>query len=114
MTLAEKLEQHPNCERWTKYGKDRIYVNDIPELLGFRISFYNTGNISSVRLVEGSIAHEEYGETSISNSRAKRIGIWGKLWYDVPSESWQGRDLGETFVEPLIEKLKNEVAEPVA
>lgn len=36
------------CNRWTKYGKDRLYIN--PEFIGLELSYYNTGNISDAYL----------------------------------------------------------------
>lgn len=52
------------ASRWTKYGRDRLYLrNCYQELLKIKISYYNSGNISCVSLD---------GE-GISNSEANRI-----------------------------------------
>lgn len=52
------------ASRWTKYGRDRLYLrNCYQELLKMKISYYNSGNISSASLD---------GE-GISNSEANRI-----------------------------------------
>jgi ATP-dependent phosphoenolpyruvate carboxykinase len=49
------------CKRWTKYGKDRLYIE--PEFIGMDVKYYNTGNVSTAYL---------NGE-KISNSYAKKI-----------------------------------------
>ena len=52
------------ASRWTKYGKDRLYLrNCYKDLLKMKISYYNSGNISCASL---------NGE-GISNSEANRI-----------------------------------------
>lgn len=52
------------ASRWTKYGRDRLYLrNCYQELLKIKISYYNSGNISCASLD---------GE-GISNSEANRI-----------------------------------------
>lgn len=52
------------ASRWTKYGRDRLYLrNCYKELLKMKISYYNSGNISCASLD---------GE-GISNSEAYRI-----------------------------------------
>lgn len=52
------------ASRWTKYGRDRLYLrNCYKDLLKMEISYYNSGNISSASLD---------GE-GISNSEAYRI-----------------------------------------
>lgn len=52
------------ASRWTKYGRDRLYLrNCYKDLLKMKISYYNSGNISSASI---------NGE-SIPNSEANRI-----------------------------------------
>ena len=52
------------ASRWTKYGRDRLYLrNCYKDLLKMKISYYNSGNISGASLD---------GE-GISNSEANRI-----------------------------------------
>lgn len=52
------------ASRWSKYGRDRLYLrNCYKDLLKMKISYYNSGNISSASI---------NGE-SISNSEANRI-----------------------------------------
>lgn len=52
------------ASRWTKYGRDRLYLrNCYKDLLKMKISYYNSGNISGASLD---------GE-GISNSEAYRI-----------------------------------------
>lgn len=60
---------------WEKYGKHRIYFNDLPALYGLELWHYNSGNISGAQLD---------GE-HLSNNKAKKIcgrlaGI--KMFYD--------------------------------
>jgi hypothetical protein len=59
--------------RWTKAGKDRVYLNDWTAFAGLEISRYNTGNISGA----------SYRGEGISNSQAaKIIGSIDKVWFD--------------------------------
>lgn len=52
------------ANRWTKYGKDRLYLRHcVKKLLKLEISRYNSGNISSAYL-DGEM---------ISNSQASRM-----------------------------------------
>lgn len=63
---AENIQalEKVGASRWTKYGKDRIYLSRInPEALGFTVSRYNTGNISQF-LVDGE---------KVSNANGARI-----------------------------------------
>ncbi|WP_030506388.1 helix-turn-helix domain-containing protein [Microbispora rosea] len=60
--------------RWTKGGKDRIYINGWTKYLGLEIEHYRSGNISSATL---------NGE-SISNSEAYRLAsAVYKVYFDV-------------------------------
>lgn len=47
--------------RWTKYGKDRLYASE--EAIGLSFEYYNTGNVSGA-LLEGE---------RISNSKGVKI-----------------------------------------
>lgn len=59
--------------RWTKAGKDRVYLNDWTRYLGLEVHRYNTGNISSAYL-DGQ---------QISNSEAGRLlSTVGKVFFD--------------------------------
>lgn len=60
--IGEIIEQ--GGKRWTKGGKDRIYIKDMAETVGgLEIDYYKTGRISSAKV---------NGE-EISNSEASRI-----------------------------------------
>lgn len=59
--------------RWTKAGKDRVYLNDWAAFAGLEIFHYNTGNISSAA----------YRGEPISNSQAYKLaGAIDKVWFD--------------------------------
>jgi hypothetical protein len=79
--MIEKLKKIGGNE-WVKNDYHRIYfdLNVTTELVGLKLDFYKTGNISCAWLD---------GE-QISNSQAKRIirAIDGKFWYDVKSEQF--------------------------
>lgn len=62
-TTIEKLIEM-GAKRWTKNGKDRLYLNGaISAIVKLEYSTYNTGNVSSATL----------GGEHISNSEARRI-----------------------------------------
>ena len=66
MMTDKKLETllAMGASRWSKYGRDRLYLrNCYQELLKMKISYYNSGNISSAS-IDGE---------GISNSEAYRI-----------------------------------------
>jgi hypothetical protein len=81
-------------KRWQKTGNngeamDRVYFDAkiLRELYGLKLSFYNTGNISSATLD---------GE-HVSNSQAGRIlgEIEGcKFWYDIITGKFNWKGLG--------------------
>lgn len=58
--LIETLESK-GFKRWTKVGKDRMYIN--ATTLGLSYSSYNTGNIRSAT----------FGGEEISNGKARRM-----------------------------------------
>lgn len=60
--------------RWTKAGKDRVYINGWARFIGLEVATYKTGNISAAWL----------GDDKISNSEAGRLlGAVHKVYYDV-------------------------------
>lgn len=66
MMTDKKLETllAMGASRWTKYGRDRLYLRKCyKDLLKMKISYYNSGNISSASI---------NGE-GISNSEANKI-----------------------------------------
>jgi len=59
--------------RWTKYGHDRVYLDNWAELIGLEIGRYKSGNIHWACL----------GGEKISNSEAYRIlGQVSKVYFD--------------------------------
>jgi hypothetical protein len=59
--------------RWTKAGRDRVYINNIADYLGLDIAYYNSGNVSGATLD---------GE-GIANSRVYGIlGCISKVYFD--------------------------------
>lgn len=84
---------------WEKAGMRRIYMNNLVELYGLQLTFYNTGNISSARLD---------GER-ISNSSARKIcGMlaMGKFWYDLNTGRFESKGLSEVAVERITDRIK--------
>lgn len=64
------------ADRWTKYGKDRLYFNTREFLNNIGLCFeeYNSGNISNATL---------NGE-KISNSKCRKlIGYFNNMWYNI-------------------------------
>ena len=91
--IIEKLLQ-AGATRWTKYGKDRIYLNNfLKENSGLEIERYNTGNISSAKL---------NGE-KISNSMAGiLLNCMEKAYYDIQKDSFYTGESRQDKVEPII------------
>lgn len=59
--------------RWQRGDKDRVYFNNIHQLMGLELSHYGTGNISSATL----------GGEHVSNTRAYKLaGAIHKIWFD--------------------------------
>lgn len=54
--------------RWTKYGKDRLYADY--EVIGLRLDRYNTGNISSAYLDGEKISNHRGGLYAAAISHA--------------------------------------------
>ena len=73
--VIEKLIRM-GADRWTKYGKDRLYFNTREFLnnIGLYFEEYKSGNISSA-----TFKGEE-----ISNSRCRKlIGYFNNMWYNI-------------------------------
>lgn len=103
MNRLEALKQIGN--EWQKYGKHRIYFNDLGSRLGVETSRYNTGNICSATL---------YGE-KISNSAAKRIlsrAAYSKVWYDLADDEFHTTgELWDEEFEEIVTSIKEEAAQ---
>lgn len=88
---------------WEKAGMRRVYFNNLVELYGLTLEFYNTGNISAAWLD---------GER-ISNNSARQIVSMlytGKLWYDLTSGRFESKGLSERAVERITKALLGRVA----
>lgn len=59
--------------RWTKAGKDRVYINDWAALAGLEYTTYGTGNISSATYQGEDIANRQAGLA---------LGAIDKVWFD--------------------------------
>lgn len=51
------------AKRWTKYGRDRLYIRDTAKELGLDYDRYNTGNIR----------YASFNGEKISNSQCRRM-----------------------------------------
>jgi hypothetical protein len=59
--------------RWTKAGKDRVYLNDWADFAGIEVTRYGSGNISSASI----------GGRGIANGRAYNLlGAIDKVYLD--------------------------------
>ena len=87
------------ANRWSKYGKDRIYLKNITKELGLEFEKYNTGNISSAKF-KGDM---------ISNSQCRRmLNQIEKAFVDITTSEvvMDGReDEGQLFIDSLKEIL---------
>lgn len=52
------------AKRWTKYGKDRLYID--AKVLGLELDCYRTGNISSARWQGAAVSNADGGRLSCS------------------------------------------------
>lgn len=66
------------ASRWKKAGRDRLYLNKaFSSMLNLKISYYNTGNISSAYI----------GDEKISNSKAYKILAYApKVYIDLKKD----------------------------
>lgn len=60
------------CSRWTKYGKDRLYVHS--EFIGLSVTRYNTGNVSSAEL-NGERISNSYAKTLLGQLNGAYIDV---------------------------------------
>ena len=91
---------------WGKSGKHRVYFNDLPELYGLDVRYYNTGNVSSATLD---------GE-AISNSEAKRLlnRLTGKFYFDFADGRFHSFDLDDEIAGELVGAIKSRLAQAPA
>ena len=91
--IAKLLEA--GGKRWSKYGKDRIYID--VETLGLEVSYYKTGNVSNAAW---------QGE-GISNNDARRL-LGSKVYVDCADGSLHVSTDFYIYDEPM--KLENVAA----
>lgn len=71
------------CKQWQKGNMNRIYLSEavLHQLLKIKVSYYNTGNVSSI---------EQDGEL-LSNTQGNKVLnslTYCKFYYDVTSDSY--------------------------
>ncbi len=70
---------------WENHGMKRLYISEekLNELVGLKIDYYNTGNVSSIYL----------NGDSISNTKGRKMMITGKFYYDYNTEKFASKSL---------------------
>jgi hypothetical protein len=102
-----KTLEAKNGNRWTKYGKDRIYFDARNALSGLETDRYNTGNISSATL---------NGE-SISNSEAKRLitaALDVKIYYDIDTDKFNWNNSGNEKFDAMSRQYVEELRKSIS
>ena len=98
--MIEKLVEVGGSE-WQRGGKHRVYFNNLHEWYGLKLSFYNTGNLSSATL-DGD---------HMSNTQASRLYgrlCAGRVWWDAADGKFYGRIDDELF-RPIVKAIKKEI-----
>lgn len=92
--IAKLLEAGGN--RWSKYGKDRIYID--VKTLGLEVSYYKTGNVRNAT----------WQDEGISNADARRL-LGSKVYVDCADGSLHvSTDFCVLYNEPM--QLENVAA----
>ena len=81
---------------WQKGDNHRIYFNNIKELLNMDVEYHKTGTIRNAR-IDGEL---------ISNSKAYSMVKFGKIWYNVKTGTFEGKDIEQKYLAKVIEELK--------
>lgn len=83
---------------WERGTMSRVYFNDLSKFFGLRVSYYNSGNVSSATL---------NGEP-VSNSTARSLlrELDGKLWYDVTTGKWMHQLSSKSAARTIISEIK--------
>lgn len=91
------------ASRWSKGGRDRLYLNDSYEqLLKLKVSRYNTGNISSAYI----------GDEQISNTKAANfINFSQDTYFDLLTDEVVVNRNSTTKVEEYKELIKKAIEE---
>lgn len=92
---------------WEKYGKHRVYFNDLLGRCGVEYSTYNTGNISNVEIsgVDKNVSNNRGGSV-VSALKS------GKFYYDIQSDEFvcEISDVPYIDVENrIIDSIMNEI-----
>lgn len=75
-----KLEE-AGANRWTKYGKDRVYLSRIGDaLMGLELDFYKSGNVCGAWLNNEKISNRESFRVGEAYSRAYIDLASGKVY----------------------------------
>ena len=103
LTAEEKIAalEAKGFKRWTKYGKDRLYIN-AEKLLNLEIHYRKSGSIS----------FSEMNGESISHSEAYRL-IGSKIWIDlqdnfskhVDARDWEADEILTPALDRLVEGI---------
>ncbi len=103
MTDEEKIAslEAKGFKRWTKYGKDRLYIN-AKTLLNLEIHYRKSGSIS----------FSEMNGESISHSEAYRL-IGSKIWIDlqdnfskhISADEWETNEIIAPALDRLVEGI---------
>lgn len=74
------------AEIWENYGHRRIYMNLdlIRDVFGFRVTFYNTGNISGVDRVNADGEREDYSNRKGTSMALNLLDAF----YDLNKKAW--------------------------
>lgn len=87
------------ANRWSKYGKDRIYLKNIAKELGLEFEKYNTGNISSAKFKGEAISNSKCGRMLSQIEKAFIDITAGEVVMDGKE------DEGQLFIDSLKELL---------
>lgn len=104
MTDEEKIEalEAKGFKRWTKYGKDRLYI-DVKKLM----------NINIQRRRTGSIADSEMNGETISHRQASRL-LSSKIWIDINDNFSKHVDAWDWEYEETITQALDRLVEGIA
>lgn len=104
MTDEEKIAalEAKGFKRWSKYGKDRLYIN-AKTLLNMEIHYYNSGAISFSEMDGESISHSEAGRL-----------LGSKIWIDINdnfSKHVSAREYeADEIITPALDRLVEGIA----
>lgn len=99
--IVEQLEQIGG-ERWTKYGKDRVYFSDFAPRIDLECEFYKTGNVSSAKLRGEKISNNKASDylTTLEH---------GSFWYDLESGEFESKHLSPWMECEIEQSIRGEL-----